>query len=157
MMNRSQESEVRSQSNWLWIGGYCALPLAVIVLALAVSVRMLQRPARSSARSLGRHEAPGQVQAADRKYDLSPIIAIAACLRKAAVARGHLTEDTTYYTGMDGRPVRRQESGVRRDLAALFEQGSGEVQYLLPAVPRQGRFGAGNRSRFTCPPGSRRI
>ena len=34
MMGRSQESGVRSQNGFVWAGGYCALPLAVVLVAL---------------------------------------------------------------------------------------------------------------------------
>ena len=71
-------------------------------------------------------------QAEDRHC--SPTAATAAVPPEDTVARGHMTEDTPYNTGMEGGMyVGKNPVPVTPE---LLQQGQTEIQHLLLAVPR---------------------
>jgi mono/diheme cytochrome c family protein len=138
---RSQESGVRSQ-NWLfWVGGYCALPLLAIVAALTflTGCSGVQRNPPIEVWDDMKRQGKFKPQMentifADHRDSRVP--------PDGAVARGHLNEDTTYYTGMVGEmyvgknPVLDQKDV---DLAALLEKGHARFNtYCSPCHDKQG-------------------
>lgn len=156
MGGRSQQSEVRrqnptrSQNSWLWISGYCALPLVVIVFALMFlsACSSVQRDPPLEVWDDMKRQGKFKPQMentifTDRRDSRVP--------PDGTVARGHLNEDTTYYTGMVGdmyvgkNPAFDQAinktNGV--DLAALLDKGHARFNtYCSPCHDRQGS-GAG--------------
>jgi mono/diheme cytochrome c family protein len=102
ILHRSQESGVRSQHPLLWISGYCALPLAVIFVALIFlqGCSNVQRtpPVQvwddMKRQNKFKPQLENSVFTDDHRDSRVP--------PEGTVARGHLTEDTPYFTGMNG-------------------------------------------------------
>ncbi len=122
----------------LWAGGYCALPLACILVALLFLSRMLQRPARSSRRGLGRHEAPTQFKPqmqndlfADERDSRRP--------PEGVVARGHMAEDSRLQHRHGRGDVRRQEP-VPVTMELLKQ---GQMKFTTYCSPCHDRTGSG--------------
>jgi len=97
----SQESGVRSQNWLLWIGGYCALPILAIVAALMFlsGCSSVQRDPPLEVWDDMKRQGKFKPQMEntifpDRRDSRVP--------PDGTVARGHLNEDATYYTGMVG-------------------------------------------------------
>lgn len=150
MGGRSQQSEVRSQNDWLWVSGYCALPLAVIVLALMFlsACSSVQRTPPLEVWDDMKRQGKFKPQMentifTDRRDSRVP--------PDGTVARGHLNEDTTYYTGMVGDLYVGKNPAFDRalnktdgvDLAALLDKGHARFNsYCSPCHDRQGS-GAG--------------
>jgi mono/diheme cytochrome c family protein len=98
---KHHELESGSQNGWLWIGGYCALPLAVILVALLFlsGCSSVQRfpPLEVwwDMKRQGKFKPQMETDLfADHRMSRRP--------PEGTIARGHLTEDTPYYTGMEG-------------------------------------------------------
>jgi mono/diheme cytochrome c family protein len=98
---RIQDSGFRIQNALAWIGGYCALPLACVVIALlflsGCSSVQRQPPIQVWDDMKFQEKFKPQMENeifADRRDSRVP--------PDDTVARGHMTEDTAYYTGMDG-------------------------------------------------------
>ncbi|MEP7354671.1 MAG: cytochrome c [Acidobacteriota bacterium] len=100
LQRRSQESEVRSQNGFLWVGGYCALPILTVILAAL---------ALSSCSSVQR-EPPFQLWPdmrlqkrfeAQATTDLFPDTRASRRRPDGVVARGHLQEENPMNTGME--------------------------------------------------------
>jgi mono/diheme cytochrome c family protein len=98
---RSQESGVRSQNGFWWVGGYCALPiLAVILAALALSsCSSVQRDPPFQLWPDMRLQKRFEAQAST---DLFPDNRTSRRRPDGVVARGHLHEDDVLNTGMEG-------------------------------------------------------
>jgi mono/diheme cytochrome c family protein len=145
MRTRSQESGVRSQNNWLWVSGYCALPLVVIVFALMFlsACSSVQRNPPLEVWDDMKRQGKFKPQLentlfADHRDSRVP--------PEGSVARGHLNEDTTYYTGMVGDLYVGKNPALDQpnvDLAALFDKGHAKFNtYCAPCHDKEGS-GAG--------------
>ena len=138
MKVRSQESEVRSQNPLLWISGYCALPLALILIALLFL----------SGCSGIQRDPPPQVwddMKWEGKYKPQMENDIFADHRDSrvppdgTVARGHLDDDSIYGTGMDGE-MYVGKSPVPITLAELKK---GQAKFGTYCTPCHDRVGTG--------------
>ena len=136
MIFRSQESEVRNPL--LWIGGYCALPLALILLALLFL---------SGCSSIQR-DPPPQVwddMKWEGKYKPQMENEIFADHRdsrvppEGTVARGHLDDDSILNTGMDGE-MYVGKSPVPMTLAEIK---TGQAKFATYCTPCHDRVGTG--------------
>lgn len=136
-----RQLEIRSQNPVLWISGYCALPLVVIVFALmflsACSSIQRQPPVEvwDDMKRQGKFkpQLENSVFPDHRDSRVPP---------DGTIARGHLNEDTTYYTGMVGdlyvgkNPVLDQKDV---DLTALLTKGQAKFNtYCSPCHDKQG-------------------
>jgi hypothetical protein len=138
MKVRSQESEVRSQNPLLWISGYCALPLALILIALLFL---------SGCSSIQR-DPPPQVwddMKWEGKYKPQMENDIFADHRDSrvppdgTVARGHLDDDSIYGTGMDGEMY----VGKSPVPITLPELKKGQAKFGTYCTPCHDRVGTG--------------
>jgi len=137
---RSQESEIRSQK-WLWLSGYCALPLLLIIVALVFlsGCSNIQRdpPIQVWDDMKRQNKFKPQLENAiypDRRDSRVP--------PDGTVARGHLQEDTPYFTGMVGdlyvgkNPLFDQPN---LDLDAVLHKGEMRFNtYCSPCHDKQG-------------------
>jgi mono/diheme cytochrome c family protein len=141
--------ETRSQNWLLWIGGYCALPILAIVAALTFlsGCSSVQRTPPLEVWDDMKREGKFKPQMentifADHSDSRRP--------PDGVVARGHLNEDVTYYTGMVGEMyvgknpaldlALNKTNGV--DLAALLDKGHARFNtYCSPCHDRQGSGG----------------
>ncbi len=129
----------RNQNGLLWIGGYCALPLAAILLALLLL---------SGCSSVQRNP-PLQVwpdMKIQEKFMPQRESAVFADFRasrrppEGAIARGHLTEDTPFYTGMEG-DVYVGKNPVPVTMALLKQ---GQTKFNIYCTPCHDREGLGH-------------
>jgi mono/diheme cytochrome c family protein len=96
-----QDSRFTIQDGLAWVGGYCALPIACVVLALLFlsGCSSVQRvpPVQvwddMKIQEKFKPQMENEIFADHRDSRVPP---------EDTVARGHLTENTAYYTGMDG-------------------------------------------------------
>jgi hypothetical protein len=100
-VNRSQEPPTSSHNGWLWISGYCALPLVVILVALLFlsGCSSIQRIPPIEVwwdmKRQGKFKPQMETDLfADHRMSRRP--------PEYTIARGHMTEETPFYTGMDG-------------------------------------------------------
>ena len=138
MIFRSQESGVRNQNPLLWVSGYCALPLALILIALLFL---------SGCSSIQR-DPPPQVwddMKWEGKYKPQMENEIFADHRDSrvppdgTVARGHLDDDSIYATGMDGE-MYVGKSPVPITVAELKK---GQAKFGTYCTPCHDRVGTG--------------
>lgn len=137
-----QRSTAGDQNTALWISGYCALPLVVIVFALMFL---------SGCSSIQRNPPIEVWDDMKRQGKFKPQMENAAVYPDhrdsrvppdGTVARGHLNEDAVYYTGMIGElyagknPVLDQKDV---DLNALLDKGHMRFNtYCSPCHDKQG-------------------
>lgn len=135
---RSQKPEVRSQNGLAWITGYCALPLAAIILGLAFlsSCSSIQRDPPIQVwwdmkRQLKFHtEGETGLFPDGRNTRMPP---------EDTVARGSLYQDTAYTTGMEnGVYVGRMPVPIT---PALVHQG--QLRFNTYCSPCHDRTGSG--------------
>ncbi len=137
--------EARSQNWLLWIGGYCALPILAIVAALMFlsGCSSAQRDPPLEVWDDMKRQGKFKPQMEntifpDRRDSRVP--------PDGVVARGHLNEDATYYTGMVGEMYVGKNPVFDKpnvDLAALLDKGHARFNsYCSPCHDRQGS-GAG--------------
>jgi mono/diheme cytochrome c family protein len=135
---------VRSQNSWLWISGYCALPLVVIVFALmflSACSSVQRNPPLEVWDDMKRQgkfkpQMENTIFADHRDSRVPP---------DGVVARGHLNEDVTYYTGMVGEMYVGKNPAFDKpnvDLAALLDKGHARFNtYCSPCHDREGSGG----------------
>jgi mono/diheme cytochrome c family protein len=140
----SQESGVRSQNNWLWISGYCALPLVVIVFALMFlsACSSVQRNPPLEVWDDMKRQGKFKPQ---MENTIFPDHRDSRVPPDGVVARGHLNENVTYYTGMVGEMYVGKNPALDQpnvDLAALLDKGHARFNtYCSPCHDRQGSGG----------------
>ncbi len=131
-----RKSREEAQSPLLWIGGYCLLPLICVVLAalLLNGCASVQRtPPLEVWDDMKRQEKfLPQTESdlfADQRASRRP--------PEGAIARGHLTDDTPYYTGMEnGMYLGKNPVPVTM---ALLKQGQTKFNiYCTPCHDREG-------------------
>jgi|HubBroStandDraft_6_1064221.scaffolds.fasta_scaffold841936_1 mono/diheme cytochrome c family protein len=140
----SQQSEVRSQNSWLWISGYCALPLVVIVLALMFlsACSSVQRDPPLEVWDDMKRQGKFKPQ---MENTIFPDHRDSRVPPDGVVARGHLNEDVTYYTGMVGELYVGKNPAFDKpgvDLAAMLDKGHTRFNtYCSPCHDREGSGG----------------
>ena len=127
-------------------------------LLAVISLRMLQRPARSAASQVWddmKHQPKFKAQRRWKNRTFSPISRDSRCRPEDTVARGNLREDTPFNTGMENGHVRRQEPGAAHpgSAEARARRNSTPIARRATIKPAWGRASC----RPTCLPGSPRI
>lgn len=98
---RRRTSGARGQNALLWATGYCALPLLAVVLAalLLSGCSSIQRDPPIQVWDDMKHQPKFKVQ---DESDLFPDGRSNRRPPEGAIARGHMTDESPYYTGMEG-------------------------------------------------------
>lgn len=133
---RSQETGVRSQNPLAWIGGYCALPLAVIIIALAFlsACSSVQRVPPVEVWDDMKRQPKFKPQLendlfADRRNSRVP--------PEGTVSREAAYENNPYNTGMDGEMyVGKIPEPITMELIKKGQQKFGT--YCTPCHDREG-------------------
>jgi mono/diheme cytochrome c family protein len=138
MIYRHQDPQSRTQESFLWISGYCALPLALIVLALLFL----------SGCSGIQRDPPVQVWddmkrqnkfMAELENNILPDGRDSRVPPEGTVARDQLDENTVYYTGMDGDYY----AGKSPVPTTMEEVKKGQAKFATYCTPCHGRVGTG--------------
>ena len=98
---RGQETGARERDWWLWIGGYCMLPLICVVFAVLFlnGCSDVQRTPPLEVWDDMKRQGKFMPQT---ETDLFPDHRASRRPPENTIARGHLTEDTPFYTGGRG-------------------------------------------------------
>ena len=143
-LHRSQESGVRSQENQnalAWLGGYCALPLVAVIIAIAflTGCTGVQRTPPIEVWDDMKRQPKFMAQG---ETTLTEVFADGRQSRvppEGTIARGFLTENTAYYTGMEGDLyVGKMPVPIT---AELIKQG--EAKFTVNCTPCHDRTGSG--------------
>ena len=136
-MRNAQNQE--PQALW-WIGGYCALPLAAILLALLFlsGCSGIQRTPPLEVWDDMKRQGKFMPQ---QESSLFADMRTSRVPPEGSIARGHLTEDTPFYTGMEGETyIGKNPVPVTMD---LLKQGQTRFNvYCTPCHDREG-YGKG--------------
>ena len=138
MFQGSPELESKGRNGLLWIGGYCLLPLICVVLAVLFlnGCASVQRtPPFELWDDMKRQEKfLPQTETnlfSDERSSRRPV--------DNTVARGHMTEDTPFYTGMEGdQYVGKMPVPVTMDLLQ-----NGQKKFNIYCTPCHDREGMG--------------
>jgi mono/diheme cytochrome c family protein len=141
MFKRIQNSEFRIQNSLAWLGGYCALPIVLIVIALCSlsGCSYIQRDPPPEVWDDMKRQGKFMPQYENSVF---PDHRDSRVPPAGTVARGHLTEDTPYFTGMVGdlyagkNPLFEQQNV---DIDALLIKGHSRFNtYCSPCHDKQG-------------------
>jgi mono/diheme cytochrome c family protein len=134
------------QNRWLWISGYCALPLAVIVLALMFLSGCSSIQRNPPIEVWDDMKRQGKFKPQMENVAVFPDHRDSRVPPDGVVARGHLNEDITYYTGMVGDLYVGKNPALDQkdlDLNVLLDKGHARFNtYCSPCHDKQGS-GAG--------------
>lgn len=139
MTYRHQEPETRTQESFLWISGYCALPLALIILALLFlsGCTGIQRDPPVQVWDDMKRQNKFMTQ---QENEIFPDGRDSRVPPAGTVARGHLDDDTIYNTGMDGEYY----VGKSPVPMTLEEVKLGQAKFGTYCTPCHGRVGTGD-------------
>ncbi len=138
---RGQGTGARVNGSLLWLGGYCALPILLIVIAL-VSLTGCSNVQRDPPPEVWDDMKRQGKFLAQYENGVFPDHRDSRVPPAGTVARGHMTEDTPYFTGMVGdlyagkNPLFEQQNV---DLDAILTKGHARFNtYCSPCHDKQG-------------------
>lgn len=131
----------KNQHELAWLSGYCALPLVAIVIALAflTGCNGIQRTPPIEVWDDMKRQPKFMAQMETTMTDVFPDGRESRIPPEGTIARGYLTENTAYYTGMDGDLyVGKMPVQITAD---LLKQG--EEKFRINCTPCHDRTGSG--------------
>jgi len=138
MTYRHHDADSRTQDSFLWISGYCALPLALIILALLFlsGCTGIQRDPPVQVWDDMKRQNKFMTQQENGIFQDGRDSRVPPA---GTVARGHLDDDTIYNTGMDGEYY----VGKNPVPMTLEEVKLGQAKFATYCTPCHGRVGTG--------------